>query len=60
MRAWLMDSYDGIGKLRVDEVPDPQPAPERPQPAAAGDRQVQLELVAGRALLRDRRQHAAA
>jgi NADPH2:quinone reductase len=27
MRAWLMDSYDGIGKLRVDEVPDPQPAP---------------------------------
>jgi HAE1 family hydrophobic/amphiphilic exporter-1 len=37
-----------------------QVAPERPQPAAAGDRQVQLELVAGRALLRDRRQHAAA
>jgi NADPH2:quinone reductase len=25
MRAWLMDSYDGVGKLRMDEVPDPQP-----------------------------------
>jgi NADPH:quinone reductase len=27
MRAWLMDSYQGVGKLRVDEVPDPQPGP---------------------------------
>jgi NADPH:quinone reductase len=27
MRAWLMDSYEGVGKLRVDEVPDPQPGP---------------------------------
>ena len=27
MRAWLMDSYDGVGKLRLDEVPDPQPGP---------------------------------
>jgi len=27
MRAWLMDSYDGVGNLRMDEVPDPQPAP---------------------------------
>jgi NADPH2:quinone reductase len=27
MRAWLMDSYDGVAKLRVDEVPDPQAAP---------------------------------
>jgi len=26
MRAWLLDSYDGVGKLRMDEVPDPQPA----------------------------------
>jgi NADPH:quinone reductase len=25
MRAWLMDSYEGVGKLRVDEVPDPSP-----------------------------------
>jgi NADPH2:quinone reductase len=25
MRAWLMDSYDGIEKLRLDEVPDPRP-----------------------------------
>src|SRR5712672_1119475 len=25
MRAWLMDSYEGIDKLRVDEVADPQP-----------------------------------
>ncbi|MGC2210790.1 MAG: zinc-binding alcohol dehydrogenase family protein [Candidatus Korobacteraceae bacterium] len=27
MRAWLMDSYDGVEKLRLDEVPDPQPGP---------------------------------
>jgi NADPH2:quinone reductase len=27
MRAWLMDSYDGFEKLRLDEVPDPQPGP---------------------------------
>lgn len=25
MRAWLMDSYDGIERLRLGEVPDPQP-----------------------------------
>ncbi len=27
MRAWLMDSFDGIDKLRLGEVPDPQPGP---------------------------------
>jgi len=27
MRAWLMDSYEGVDKLRFDEVPDPQPGP---------------------------------
>jgi NADPH2:quinone reductase len=27
MRAWLMDSYEGIEKLRLGEVPDPQPGP---------------------------------
>lgn len=27
MRAWLMDSYEGVEKLRIDEVPDPQPGP---------------------------------
>lgn len=27
MRAWLMDSYDGIERLRLGEVPDPQPGP---------------------------------
>ena len=27
MRAWLMDSYEGTEKLRLDEVPDPQPGP---------------------------------
>ena len=26
MRAWLMDSYEGVEKLRLDEVSDPQPA----------------------------------
>ena len=25
MRAWLMDSYEGVEKLRLDEVTDPQP-----------------------------------
>ena len=25
MRAWLMDSYDGVEGLRLGEVPDPQP-----------------------------------
>lgn len=27
MRAWLMDSYEGVEKLRFDEAPDPQPGP---------------------------------
>lgn len=27
MRAWLMDSYQGIDKLRLGEMPDPQPGP---------------------------------
>lgn len=27
MRAWLMDTYEGVEKLRLDEVPDPQPGP---------------------------------
>ena len=27
MRAWLMDSYEGIEKLRLGEVTDPQPGP---------------------------------
>lgn len=27
MRAWLMDSYDGVDHLRVGEAPDPQPGP---------------------------------
>jgi NADPH2:quinone reductase len=27
MRAWLMESYEGVEKLRLDEVPDPQPGP---------------------------------
>ena len=25
MRAWLMDSMEGVGALRLGEVPDPQP-----------------------------------
>jgi NADPH2:quinone reductase len=25
MRAWLMDSYDGVEQLRLGEVPEPQP-----------------------------------
>ncbi len=27
MRAWLMDSYEGVERLRLGEVPDPQPGP---------------------------------
>jgi NADPH:quinone reductase len=27
MRAWLMDSYSGVERLRLGEVPDPQPGP---------------------------------
>jgi NADPH2:quinone reductase len=27
MRAWLMDGYDGVERLRVGEMPDPQPGP---------------------------------
>jgi NADPH2:quinone reductase len=27
MRAWLMDTYEGVEKLRLDEVADPQPGP---------------------------------
>jgi NADPH2:quinone reductase len=27
MRAWLMERYEGVEKLRLDEVPDPQPGP---------------------------------
>jgi len=27
MRAWLMDSYDGVEKLRLGEVADPKPGP---------------------------------
>jgi NADPH2:quinone reductase len=27
MRAWLMESYDGVEKLRLAEVADPQPGP---------------------------------
>jgi NADPH2:quinone reductase len=27
MRAWLMDSYDGVEHLRLGEVADPQPGP---------------------------------
>jgi NADPH2:quinone reductase len=28
MRAWLMDSYDGIERLRLGEVSDPRPGPD--------------------------------
>ncbi len=34
MRAWLMDSYEGVGKLRLGEVEDPEP----------GARQVLLKM----------------
>jgi NADPH2:quinone reductase len=27
MRAWLMDSYEGVGQLRLAEIGDPQPGP---------------------------------
>lgn len=27
MRAWLMESYEGVDALRLGEVPDPQPGP---------------------------------
>ena len=27
MRAWFMDSYNGVGNLRLGETPDPQPGP---------------------------------
>jgi NADPH2:quinone reductase len=27
MRAWLMESYDGVGSMRLAEAPDPQPGP---------------------------------
>jgi NADPH:quinone reductase len=27
MRAWLMDSYDGVGKLRLGETDEPAPGP---------------------------------
>jgi len=27
MRAWLMDSYDGVEKMRLGDVPDPAPGP---------------------------------
>lgn len=27
MRAWLMDSFEGVETLRLGEVPDPQPGP---------------------------------
>ncbi|WP_447962577.1 quinone oxidoreductase family protein [Nitrospira sp. Ecomares 2.1] len=29
MRAWLMDGYEGVEKLRLGEVPEPQPGPEQ-------------------------------
>jgi NADPH2:quinone reductase len=27
MRAWLMETYDGVEKMRLAEVPDPKPGP---------------------------------
>jgi NADPH2:quinone reductase len=29
MRAWLMDGYEGVERLRLGEVPDPQPGPSQ-------------------------------
>ncbi|HSA63875.1 MAG TPA: zinc-binding alcohol dehydrogenase family protein [Nitrospira sp.] len=29
MRAWLMDSFEGVERLRFGEVPDPRPGPEQ-------------------------------
>src|SRR6185436_16190412 len=31
MRAWLMDSYEGVEKLRLGEMPDPEPGPGQVQ-----------------------------
>lgn len=28
MRAWLIDSFDGVEKLRLGDAPDPQPGPK--------------------------------
>src|SRR4026209_1875673 len=28
MRAWLMNSYEGVETLQLGEVPDPQPGPD--------------------------------
>jgi NADPH2:quinone reductase len=38
MRAWLMDSYDGVEKLRLGEVADPRPGP--------GEVLLQIQLAA--------------
>ena len=27
MRAWFMDAYEGVEKLRLGETPDPHPGP---------------------------------
>lgn len=37
MRAWLMESYDGVDKLRLAEVPAPEPA--------AGEVQLEMHLA---------------
>src|SRR3984957_18835984 len=29
MRAWFLDSYDGVEKLRLGETPDPEPGPNQ-------------------------------
>src|SRR5262245_18092180 len=29
MRAWLMDSFEGVGKLRLGDIPDPQAGPNQ-------------------------------
>src|SRR5580704_16262201 len=29
MRAWFMDSYDGVDNLRLGETPDPEPGPNQ-------------------------------
>ena len=29
MRAWLMDSFEGVEKMQLREVPDPQPGPDQ-------------------------------
>ncbi len=29
MRAWFMDSYDGVENLRLGETPDPEPGPDQ-------------------------------